>query len=643
MLILSCDHLSLSFGGAEILSDVTFRLNEGDRLGIVGVNGAGKSSLFRILTGSYLPDTGTVAIARGKTVGILEQDAGLDSSREIFQEMLLAFPNLLEQERELQKMMLALQRVDHSPEDASGNAAGLAKCYAEREEAFRESGGYTFRDRIRSVLTRMGFPEELQNLPISTLSGGQKTRLALVRLLLSEPDLLLLDEPTNHLDIETMEWLEGFLSGYRKTLLVISHDRFFLDRVTNHTLEIENGKSRFFEGNYTRYQEQKAIDRELEERRYANQQKEIARIEAYIAQQKRWNRERNIIAAESRQKQLDKIERLEKPKEAPQSIRIRFEKSGESGNEVLTLSHLSKSYPGKQLFSDVSATIGKHDAVFVYGPNGCGKSTLMKILVGKVQPDSGSFEFGYNVSVGYYDQEQQELNEKNTVLEELWSEYESRTQTEIRNALALFQFRGEDIEKKVSVLSGGEKARLTFAKLILSKMNLLLLDEPTNHLDIPSREALEHALSSFDGTIVAVSHDRYFIQKLANRIFDLREHRLFDFRGNYESYLEYRSQHMTEERDTKNEAALPSAGKEQYLKSKAETAQKRREERQRNQVRDSIRSAEDRITEIGEEMAGSAASDYVRLSALQSELDALEEKLLFLYEEEERMGPEPNS
>ncbi|MBQ8577789.1 MAG: ABC-F family ATP-binding cassette domain-containing protein [Clostridia bacterium] len=647
MISISCDNLSLSFGIDTILENVSFSLNDGDRLGIVGVNGAGKSTLFRLITGEYKQDTGAVYIAKDKTVGLLEQNTGLDSEKPVYEEMLSSFPALVSLEQRIADTQAAINayETERKPHDDAFHR--LISDFSEMNETFESEGGYSYKNRIRAMLTQMGFGEEFWDIPIAKLSGGQKTRLALVRLLLWEPDILMLDEPTNHLDIDTLSWLEEHLRGYKKTILVVSHDRYFLDKITNKILEIEHKRGTLYNGNYSSYLEQKAKNREVEEKHYQNQQREIARIEAYIEQQRRWNRERNIIAAESRQKQLDKMVKLDKPNAAPDKIRLQFSKSGESGNDVLELNRLSKAYPGKPLFSDVSAMVKKHDHVFVYGPNGCGKSTLLKIIMGRVAPDRGDYEYGYNVTVGYYDQEQQELDENNTVLEELWSEYENLTQTEIRNTLALFLFRGDDIEKKVSVLSGGEKARLTLAKLILSKMNVLILDEPTNHLDIPSREALETALLAFDGTIIAVSHDRYFINKLANRIFDLSDHTLADFRGTYEEYLAYKERQKTGNASASGitagtPSAAPaeplSAGKEQFLKNKADAAQRRKEERARQKTADAIAKTEREIEDIDEEMAGDASSDYKRLSELQTRKDELEEQLLLLYEEAEALG-----
>ncbi|MCQ2432077.1 MAG: ABC-F type ribosomal protection protein [Clostridia bacterium] len=638
MISISCDSLHLAFGVDVILDSVTFSLNEGDKMGIVGVNGAGKSTLFRLITNEYHPDSGSVFIAKDKTVGFLEQNTGLDSEKSIYEEMLLSFPALRALEKRMEETEAAITAYDTENKPHDEAFRKLVASYAEMGETYKAEGGYAYKGRIRAMLTRMGFGEEFWDISINKLSGGQKTRLALVRLLLWEPDILMLDEPTNHLDIDTLTWLEDFLKSYKKTVLVVSHDRYFLDKIATKILEIEHRRGTLYNGNYSAYLEQKEKNREVEEKHYQNQQREIARIEAYIEQQRRWNRERNIIAAESRQKQLDKMVKLDRPMAAPDQIRLHFNKSGESGNDVLELNRLAKSYPGKPLFSDVTAMVRKHDHVFIYGPNGCGKSTLLKIIMDRVQPDHGDFEFGYNVTVGYYDQEQQDLNENNTVLEELWSSYENLTQTEIRNTLALFLFRGDDIEKRVSVLSGGEKARLTMAKLILSKMNVLILDEPTNHLDIPSREALERALLDFDGTIIAVSHDRYFIKKLATRIFDLSDQTFTDYRCGYEDFLDYKERKAHPDGTEAPKEETVSVGKEQFLKNKADAAQKRKEERARQKLADDITATEAAISAVEEEMAGDAATDYVRLAKLQTKKDELEEKLLTLYEASEEMN-----
>lgn len=627
MISVNCENLSLSFGAETVLENVSFALNEGDKLGIIGVNGAGKSSLFAMITGKYQPTSGEVFISKGKTVGILEQNIEYDSSRTILDEAINTFSDLLKTEKELENLRMISEQ--------TGSEAD-AKRYADCQESFTSGGGYEFRGRCRGILKKLSLPEALWDKPVSSLSGGQKTRLSLACLLLRDPDIILLDEPTNHLDTDALFWLESYLKASRKTILVISHDRYFLDSVVNRILEIENKKSRIWNGNYTGYVNQKSIDREIQERHYVNQQRKIKRIEAYIGQQRRWNRERNIIAAESRQKLLDKMERVERPEALPDRIRMTFDSSGESGNDVMSVRGLAKSYPGKALFDSVSFEVKKHDRLFICGKNGCGKSTLIKILAGRIPPDSGFASLGYNVKIGYYDQENQDLHPNNTVIDELWNAYPTMTETTVRNALALFLFRGDDISKKVSVLSGGEKARLTLARLMLSKMNLLILDEPTNHLDINSREVLENALSGFDGTIIAVSHDRYFINKLATRILDFgaeSEHHLFAFEGGYGEYLDYRRRYLTSPEEEAKKEAVVTASKEQYLNAKREQAEIRKSERRLKNLKDGIAATESRISEIGEEMTVCDPYDHVKLAGLEKEQTELEDRLLSMYEE----------
>lgn len=627
MISVNCENLSLSFGADTVLENISFALNEGDKLGIIGVNGAGKSSLFAMITGKYQPTSGEVYISKGKTVGILEQNIEYDSSRSILDEAFNTFSDLLKTEKELEELRAVSEQ--------TGSEAD-AKRYSDCQERFTSGGGYEFRGRCKGILKKLSLPEELWDKPVSSLSGGQKTRLSLACLLLRDPDIILLDEPTNHLDTDALFWLESYLKASRKTILVISHDRYFLDSVVNRILEIENKKSRIWNGNYTSYVNQKAIDREIQERHYVNQQKEIKRIEAYIEQQRQWNRERNIIAAESRQKQLDKMERIERPETLPDKIRMTFETSGESGNDVMSVRGLAKSYPGKALFDSVSFEVKKYDRLFICGPNGCGKSTLIKILAGRISPDKGYVSLGYNVKIGYYDQENQDLHPNNTVIDELWNAYPTMTETTVRNALALFLFKGDDISKKVSVLSGGEKARLTLARLMLSKMNLLILDEPTNHLDINSREVLENALSGFDGTIIAVSHDRYFINKLATRILDFgaeSEHHLFAFEGGYREYIDYKNRYLVPaENDAKKETVI-TASKEQYLNAKREQAEIRKAERRLRNLKDDIAKTENRISDITTEMSGCDPYDHVKLAELEKEQSELEDRLLSMYEE----------
>ena len=641
MLAITVENLSLCFGTTVILDKVSFSLEENDHLGVIGVNGCGKSSLFRLITGEQDATEGAVYISKDKTLGILRQDdAFLDFSDDDRQATALevmyhAFPHLLRAEKRLAELEAML----HAGESNSS----LVSEYTALNEKFISEGGLEFRGRCASTLQKMGFDADAQNRPFSALSGGQRTRLALSRELCREPDILMLDEPTNHLDMETLLWLESYLSGYKKCLMVISHDRYFLDRITNKTLVIENHRARLYNGSYTKSIEQRKKDREIEEKHYRNQQKEIARQEAYIAQQRAWNRERNIIAAESRLKLLEKMEKLERPENAPRGIRMSFAYSGASGNEVMNIRGVSFAYPGAdEVISDMTFTVRRGDRLFLVGPNGCGKSTLIKLLLNKLTVGSGYIETGYNVQIGYYDQENQNLEPTSTVLDELWNAYRSMTETEIRNTLALFRFIGDDVYKQVSELSGGERARLTLSKLILKQTNLLVLDEPTNHLDINSREVLEEALEGYEGTVITVSHDRYLIEKLATRIIDMRP---ISMGGGFldvsvtrkgEGYAE-----LCRERERlaptldagQQKADSASTGKELYLKKKKETADQRNAQKRLERLRKEAEKIESEIDAIDAEMSGDAAYDYVRLSELEEKKNALEERLLEIYEE----------
>lgn len=629
MISLSCDNISFSVGIDTILDRVTFSINEGDHLGIVGVNGAGKSTLLRIITNKLSADSGSVYIQNGATVSMLEQNAEYSSDRSVLDEMLAAFSSLIDTEHELERLRLLA--------DDGDEAAALR--FASMHEKFVSDGGLEYRGRCKGTLQSLGLGTDFFDVPITTLSGGQKTRVALARLLLSDPDIIILDEPTNHLDIDSIEWLEKYLSSCSKTVIVVSHDRYFLCKVTGKTLEIENSKAKLYSGNYDKYIAEKKREREILEHQYKNQQKEIARIEAYIEQQRRWNRERNIIAAESRQKQLDKMEKIDAPSRLPDNIRMKFSESDESGFDVLSVRRLSKSYPGKTLFEGLSFELKKRDRLFIIGKNGCGKSTLLKILSGHATQDLGVFDFGYNIRLGYYDQENQNLSEDKTVIDELWDSYPTLSQTEIRNALALFLFKGDDIFKEIRVLSGGEKARITFAKLMLSKYNLLFLDEPTNHLDIMSREVLEDALTDFDGTILAVSHDRYFIKKLASRILAFEDGGVRDYMGTYEDYLSYVSRFAPKSASTTSEISTATESKKQYMKSKQESAEKRRLASRIKKSREEIAAIETRLDEISHEIDENQ-SDADLLSKLYSESDELETRMMTLMEELDSLGEE---
>ena len=645
MTAISINDLCFSFGTKKVLDKVSFSLEENDKLGVVGVNGCGKSTLFSLILGEREPDEGSVFIARGKTVGVLTQEGAFETSalsgNSALEQMYAAFPELIRAEERLAQLTIDLERCDAYAEPERHRI--LLAEYTDLNARFIAEGGLEFRGRCASILMKLGYDEAAMKADIATLSGGQRTRLALARQLCREPDILLLDEPTNHLDMETLVWLESFLISYKKCVIVISHDRYFLDRVTNKTLALEHCRAKLYNGGYTATMEQRRIDRELAEKHYRDQQKEIARQEAYIAQQRQWNRERNIIAAESRQKMLDKMEKLEKPKDAPRGIKIKFSETVASGNEVLRARGLSMGFGERSLFSGVDFLVKKDERVFFVGPNGCGKSTLIRLILGKLQPTGGFVEAGYNVQVGYYDQENQNLDDNNTVLEELWSTYPNMNEVDIRSTLAAFRFLYEDTEKKVSVLSGGERARLTLAKLMLSKINLLVLDEPTNHLDINSREALEEAIEAFDGTVVTVSHDRYFIERLATRVIELIPATLgggtYDYtvmhKGHaYTEYSEFRASRAVTvgEGAVQSEASI-SFAKEQYLRNKQQASEARKQETRMRRLREEAERIEKRIEDIDTELFGDAASNYVRAAELEQEKTEIEERLLEIYEE----------
>ncbi len=640
MLAISVNDLSLSYGTASILENISFSLEESDRLGIIGVNGCGKSTLLRLITGQVEPTAGNVYLAHGKTVGYLSQDGAFDcadADMTVLARMYEAFPQHLSAEKKLAELELRL---------SDGDAAVIRE-YTVLHERYVSDGGLEFRGRCASILQKLGFDETAMSQSVATLSGGQRTRLALAVELSRRPDILLLDEPTNHLDIQTLAWLEAYLTSYPKCVMVISHDRYFLDRVTNKTLAIEHHRAKLYNGGYTKSIEQRRLDREIAERHWKNQQREIARQEAYIAQQRAWNRERNIIAAESRQKRLDKMERLERPDAAPKAIRMQFSEATDSGNDVLEARGLGMSYPGRTLFEELSFLIKRRQRVLIIGPNGCGKSTLIKLILGRLAPTSGHVELGYNVRIGYYDQENQNLSPENTVLDELWSAYPQKTETEIRNALALFRFAGDAVYKEISVISGGERARLTLAKLMLSSMNLLVLDEPTNHLDIDSREALEAALLQFDGTVIIVSHDRYLIDRLATRILELKPGApfsgdLLDFTVDRagEGYTELAAYKAARVAESTAEAGGPSretvpvsTAKEQYLKNKQAAADARREKTRMDKLRRECEALESELSELEAALFGEAASDYQRAAELDARRTLIEERLLEIYEE----------
>ncbi|WP_036944041.1 ABC-F family ATP-binding cassette domain-containing protein [Pseudobacteroides cellulosolvens] len=634
MIILNCNDICHSYGINTVLKDISFCIHDGDKVGIVGVNGAGKSTLLNIINGELQCDSGTINISKNYKIGFLHQNTGLDTDNTIFEEMLSVFQELINKEERLKVLEKEISKT------AEDELNSLVKEYSRLSDEYSLNGGYEYRSRVKGVLKGLGFNEDQFDIKIHILSGGQKTRLALAKLLLSEPDIMLLDEPTNHLDIEAIMWLESFLKTMKKTVLIVSHDRYFLDSVTTKTLELENNSAKLYNGNYTQYLKQKEVDREIQQRHYENQQREIEKMEAFITQQKQWNRERNIIAAESRQKAIDRMEKIEKPKDLPGKINIRFRKSIISGNDVMFVEKLSKSYPGKKLFSDISFKVKKNERVFLLGPNGCGKSTLVKILISKLQSDAGVVEFGHKVNIGYYDQELNDLDESKTILEELIDSNNDLTLTQIRTLLSSFLFTGEDVLKPISTLSGGEKSRVALAKLILSSSNFLILDEPTNHLDINSREVLEEALANYEGTILSISHDRYFINKLATRILDMDNCSLLDLEGNYDFFIDYKNRVKKSAPDTSTEVQV-SQSKLDYKAEKEERARIRKLEKRYSEIENKIADTEERLKAIDQEMFDeSTASDHSRLTDLLDEQIRLNSLLEELYSEWESITTE---
>ncbi len=640
MIALSAGDISLSFGTEEILKNISFAVNDGDRVGIIGVKGAGKTSLFRVITGKYSPDSGAVYIQKGHTVDMLEQNpylTALPGDATSLEYMYTAFPKLLEMEASMKRTEALFDeaaRLEHHEE-----ATALATRLAEENRIYAESGGLEFRARCRSMLLRLGFDEALTEQKIKTLSGGQYTRLALARLLATEPDILMLDEPTNHLDIDALAWLEEFIASYKKTVLIISHDRYFLDRTTNKTLHIQYGRARLYSGSYSKCKKQQEEETAATEKRYKEQQKEIARIQANIEFQRRCNREHNFVTIRSKEKQLARMEKVELAPKAPRDIRLSFSEEEESANDVVSVKGLSFSYAEKTLIKNLSFLIRRYERVMFLGPNGSGKSTLMKLLNFMLPPQSGRIELGYNIKIGYYDQENRGLSLEKTVFGEMRDEYPDKKDVELRSTLALFLFGAEDMDKPISTLSGGERARLTLAKLILKKVNLLIMDEPTNHLDIGSCEALENALLAFGGTIIAVSHDRYFINRIATRIIELdpdRDGGMLDY--NLEEYDDAFTEYLRlrEVRRADAMAAAPSLkvsdGKQDYEQKKRENAERRAAERKAERAKKRIAELEAELSALDEELFGSAASNYVRAAEIDARKTEIEDELLELYE-----------
>lgn len=618
MIVLSGNDISVSFGGETLFHDVNFRLEENGRAGLVGVNGCGKTTLMHVINGRQEAETGGISKAAGIKIGCMEQYVIRDDNITLYDEVLEIFRPLIDAENELADIAVAIDTGDHSEQTLSRQM--------QLQERFEREGGLTYKSMTCSALAGLGFSEDDLNKPISVMSGGQKSKAQLAKLLLSGSNILLLDEPTNHLDITACEWLEKFLTEYKGAYIVISHDRYFLDKVTDTTFEMENRTLREYKGNYTRYLELKAEAREAQQRVYDRTVKEINRIEGIVEQQKRWGQEHNFITAASKQKQADRLkETLEKPEDLPEAIKFTFRAKEGGANDVLIAKGLSKSFDGTAVFTNAELDIKKNTTTFILGENGCGKTTLLKILTGEYQADSGEYKFGNNIQFGYYDQAQTDLDPSKTVIDEVWDRYPKMTQTQVRSALAQFLFKGDDVFKNVGKLSGGEKARVSLLKLMLSKANMLLLDEPTNHLDIHSREALENALASYGGTLLIVSHDRYLINKLADRIVWLGKTGTVNIDGNYDRYIELKEAKAQSEQAVQVKAA---EGKKNDYKERKERESTLRK------LSGALKRCEQAIDEIGLKTAELAqqmsqpeiATDYEKTSALAQEIEALKEK-----------------
>ena len=642
-MILSCQNISKAFVENQVLKNVSFHIEDHEKAAIVGINGAGKTTLLRIIVGEMTPDDGQVVLARDKTLGYLAQNSTVDTSHTIYEELLSVKADLLRLEEKIREC-------ENNMKHAEGDALeDLMKQYTSLTHAFETGGGYLYRSELVGVLKGLGFTEDEFSKPVATLSGGQKTRVALGRLLLQNPDLIILDEPTNHLDMNSIAWLETYLLNYKGAVLIVSHDRYFLDRIAGKVIEIDQSKATTFMGNYSDYAVKKEQLRVAAWNAYMNQQREIKHQEEVIEKLKSFNREKSIKRAESREKMLDKIEVIEKPSEVRTDMKLTLMPRILSGNDVLTVEHLSKSFDSHKLFTNVNFEIKRGEHVAIIGDNGSGKTTLLKILNGLVPADQGTFRLGSNVEIGYYDQEHHVLHSEKTLFEEISDDYPYLNNTQIRNVLAAFLFTGEDVFKRISDLSGGERGRVSLAKLVLSNANFLILDEPTNHLDIMSKEILEDALNGYEGTILYVSHDRYFINRTAHRILDLTEGQFVSYVGNYDYYLEKHDTVMAaieanapQNADADSAVAAKAAESEVKLDWKAqkeEQARLRKKENDLKKCEEKIAELEARISEIDTEMSDPAIGTQVaKLQELSKEQTTCQEQLEKLYEQWEELA-----
>ena len=635
-MILTATNISKSFGSNEIIKDANFLVNEHEKVAIVGVNGAGKTTLLKILIGEEHADSGNVIPAKDAKLGYLRQINNVDSKLSIIDELYTVIEHILSMEKRMLDMQEQMQHL-------SGEALEeLYSSYTALTHNYELMDGYAAKSKVTGILKGLGFNENEFDRKINTLSGGQKTRVFLAKLLLEEPDIILLDEPTNHLDLRSIEWLESYLLNYKGAVIIVSHDRYFLDKIVSKVIDIENSVVTMYSGNYSDFSAKKQMLIDAKMKEYLNQQQEIRHQEAVISKLKQFNREKSIKRAESRQKQLEKIERVEAPQTHIENMRLSLDISKESGKDVLSVNNLSKSFDEKHLFSNINFEIKRGERVAIIGDNGTGKTTLLKIINGLLSPDSGEVIYGSNVVIAYYDQEHQVLHMDKTLFDEISDTYPEMTNTQIRNILAAFLFTGEDVYKKIGDLSGGERGRVSLVKLMLSKANFLLLDEPTNHLDILSKDVLESALNSFPGTICYVSHDRYFINKTATRILDLTGNRLLNYIGNYDYYIERREAVEGAanliSNESKEKSVEISDSKQEWIENKTAQAQKKKLSNALNKCEKEIEKLEEKLGLIDEEFSNPEISSNVgKLMELQKEKSSLEEKLEKLMNEWEEL------
>ena len=627
MILISVQNLQKGFGVHEVLRDVTFSLQKGEKMGLVGVNGCGKTTLMRLLTGEEQPDSGSVHMNKDLRIGYLAQIDDIALTDTVWGAMLRVFEPIIAMERRLAELERELAQ--HSGDEAM--TLRLSAEYQRLTEQFDRAEGYAYEGEMIGVLCGLGISREMFERKVATLSGGERTRLSLSKLLLQKPDVLLMDEPTNHLDLEAIEWLQNYLTDYKGSLLLISHDRYFLDRVCTTMGEMLSGRINKFTGNYTEYMKKRTAEFEARMKAYQLQQKEIDRERAIIERYRSFNREKSIRAAESRQKRLDKVERLDKPEEESH-VRFAFDVRRRMGEEAMEVKNLQKSYDDQPIFHDINFKLRTGDRVALIGPNGVGKSTLFKILMNRLAPDKGSVRFGVNVDIGYYDQHQQELNPENTMLNEVWNAFPSMEQSKVRGALGLFLFSGDDVFAKINSLSGGERGRVALTKLMLRKDNLLLLDEPTNHLDMDSREVLEDALSDFPGTILAISHDRYFINRFADRVMVMNDDGIVEYLGNFDDYLEKRDRPVAPTETVPEGATRTSVSKERK-RDRQQNARIRELKAAVGKAEEAIAQNEARIAEIEAQMADPATyADQGKLLELTQRYQAEQQAQEPLYD-----------